>query len=306
MTNRISGTAETRAVAHDVGPADAGTVRFGRLVAMWGSCTDRGKLRPVNEDAVLQQPGLWAVADGMGGHAAGDVASALAVSTLAELSGELPLAAEAVVAAIQRANARIRAGAHERGAAAMGTTIVGAALVDDGAGPAVLVFNVGDSRCYELAGQLVQLTTDHSVVQELVDQGLLRPEDARLHPDRNIVTRALGVEDTVQADILVTVPEGRRRLLLCSDGVSNELDHAAIHHCLATVDDPQHAATALVELVLQGSARDNATALVLDLQWDAPGDPMPERDPEVTGPRPNRVASGAASQPELIAEVPRD
>lgn len=228
-----------------------------------GWATSPGHRRDLNEDALLTGPHWFAVADGMGGHRAGDVASTIAVDVLT--GHAVPVATtEAVRRAVRDANATVRTAATGP-RAGMGTTVVGVAPLDSGA---VAVFHVGDSRCYRLHdGALTLVTSDHTHVQELVTDGLLDVGDAASHPLRNVVTRAIGVDPEVSVDVVVLDPPVGR-LLLCSDGLSGELPPRRIGRVLAGIRDPHAAAHRLVELVLEGPARDNVSAIVLDL--DAP------------------------------------
>jgi protein phosphatase len=225
-----------------------------------GWATSSGHRRRLNEDAVLTGPHWYAVADGMGGHRAGDVASTIAVDVLAGHAAPVT-----TVAAVQRAIADANRTVHAAATgprAGMGTTVVGVAPLDDGR---LVVFHVGDSRCYRLrGGELTLVTSDHTHVQELVDHGWLGEGDAAAHPLRNVVTRAVGIEPEVTADVTVLEPPFGR-LLLCSDGLSGELTPTRIGRVLAGLDDPGAAAHRLVELVLAGPARDNVSAIVLDV-----------------------------------------
>jgi serine/threonine protein phosphatase PrpC len=209
------------------------------------------------------------VADGMGGHAAGEVAAAIAAATVVhQLSAAVPPGADAVAlihAAITSANRAIRAEARRAGTDGMGATLVAAVVVE---GPqhdeVVAVLHVGDSRCYRLRDGVLDLVTrDHSLVQQLVDAGRIDAAAAAAHPMANVVTRALGPDPDVQADVALLGP-APGRLLLCSDGLSDQLPAHTIGRVLAGVADPQAAAERLVELVLAGPARDNVTALVID------------------------------------------
>ncbi|MFP5487052.1 MAG: PP2C family protein-serine/threonine phosphatase [Acidimicrobiia bacterium] len=217
----------------------------------------------MNEDAMLTGPHWWAVADGMGGHRAGDVASTITVDVLAGHATPTTTV-EGVRRAVRDASVTVhRAATGPR--AGMGTTVVGAAPLADGA---VAVFHVGDSRCYRLHdGTLTLLTSDHTHVQELVDGGILHPSAATDHPLRNVVTRAVGLEPSVDADVVVVRPPVGR-LLLCSDGLSGELTSRQIGRVLAGVGDPERAAHRLVQLVLDGAARDNVSAIVVDVDDD--------------------------------------
>lgn len=239
-------------------PTDRPNIRF-------GVATATGHRRPLNEDDVLAGPDWYVVADGMGGHLAGEVASTLAVETF----GGAPRAAsiDDVHRVVAGANAAVLGRADHDGAPGMGTTVVGATVLAEPAGR-VAVFHVGDSRCYRLLdGVLDLVTTDHSYVQELVDAGVLDPAHVRTHPMRNVVTRALGLERDTRADIVALESGGR--LLLCSDGLSGELDARSIGRVLAGFGDPQEAADRLVELALAGAARDNVTAVVVDVTTPA-------------------------------------
>jgi protein phosphatase len=225
-----------------------------------GWATSPGHRRELNEDAMLTGPHWFAVADGMGGHRAGDVASTIAVDVLAGHATPAT-SLDAIRRAVRDASATVHtAAAGPR--AGMGTTLVGVAPLTHGA---VAVFHVGDSRCYRLHdGTLTLVTSDHTHVQELVDGGLLDPADTATHPLRNIVTRAIGVDPDTTPDVVVIEPPVGR-LLLCSDGLSGELAPRRIGRVLAGIHDPADAAQRLIELVLDGPARDNVSAIVLDL-----------------------------------------
>jgi protein phosphatase len=229
-----------------------------------------GNRRHLNEDSYLAGPTFHVVADGMGGHRAGDVASALAVGVFRQATWPLRPSVVDIERLLMHVNVSISVRAEADRTFGMGTTIVGAVhVVAEHGGCAIAVFHVGDSRCYRLhAGVLTLLTRDHSHVQDLVDAGRIEPSAVALHPMRNVITRALGSDDG-EADI--TVIEGCvGRLLLCSDGLTAEVDAATIGRVLAGVDDPQAAADRLVELALAGTADDNVTALVVD--FDDPRD----------------------------------
>ena len=160
----------------------------------WGSATDVGRLRESNEDSLFCSDQLFAVADGMGGHAAGELASRLAVQAMADLSQRGPLDVDEVARAVQAANdAILRTGAEHPDQAGLGTTLAGVAVVNLSGADHWAVFNIGDSRVYRFSdGRLTQLSADHSAVQELMDAGLLDEAGARNHPQRNVVTRSLG------------------------------------------------------------------------------------------------------------------
>ncbi|UQX86640.1 protein phosphatase 2C domain-containing protein [Jatrophihabitans telluris] len=233
----------------------------------WGSATDVGRVRELNEDSVWAGPTLFVVADGMGGHAAGEVASDIAVSEFRRLSEQRPLSAEDIVAALRQANDRIlEAGRQRRERSGLGTTVTGLGLVAAGGSTQWAVFNVGDSRVYRFADNLLsQLTVDHSAVQELVTAGELRREEARFHPRRNVVTRSLGSQPAPAADVWLFPPSPGERFLICSDGLTGELDDAEIARVLFDEPDPQRAAVALVEQANNAGGHDNTTVVVVDV-----------------------------------------
>lgn len=239
----------------------------GSLVVRGGAATHRGNVRTLNEDAFLLGRSVYAVADGMGGHQAGEVASAITIETCAAMDATDALPITSVAEMVERANASVRRHAVEHRTEGMGCTLVGVALVDNAGVEAVLAFNVGDSRAYLLAGgePLTQLTVDHSLVQEMVDRGEIAADAARTHAQRNVVTRAIGIEEQVAADYFVVPTVRELRLLLCSDGVSTELADGRLAELLDACGDPADAAQAIVDAVLQGRAADNATAVVIDV-----------------------------------------
>lgn len=223
--------------------------------------THIGLVRKLNEDAWLARPdlGLWAVADGMGGHAAGDVASRMIVSALdsiGQAGGAADLIAD-VKAKLQDAHDRLRA--QTSGNRVMGSTVVALIIADD----RFACLWAGDSRLYLLrGGTLTQVTHDHSHVQDLVDAGLLRPEDADHHPQANVITRAVGAADTLDLDERSNRLEPGDVLLLCSDGLSRTVPEEVIRAALA--NGPADAtAPALIDLALQHGTRDNVSAVVV-------------------------------------------
>lgn len=227
-----------------------------------GLATSIGHRRTRNEDAALPGPDWFVVADGMGGHDDGDVASQLLVDAFVATPLDLDDVPRSIDAATHAANRSILRAAADRGSPGMGTTLVGLAL-DRRA--AAVVFHVGDSRCYRFVdGELRLLTRDHSHVQELIDANQLTSDQAAHHPLRNVVTRSVGTDPTIVAD--TTRLDARpSRYLLCTDGLTTELGPRVIGRVLAGIDDAQHAADRLVELALDGPATDNITALVVDI-----------------------------------------
>ncbi|MCW4457527.1 PP2C family serine/threonine-protein phosphatase [Microbacterium sp. MPKO10] len=226
--------------------------------------TDVGRRRRVNEDSIIMASPIFAVADGMGGHQRGDEASRVVVEQL-QLSvrpGE-PSSPEVVFTGITAANARILSWADEGGVA--GSTVAGVALVSlsPQADSHWMVFNIGDSRVYILNGShLRQITVDHSAVQELIDDGSITPEAAATHPQRNVVTRAVGVETDADPDVWLLPAEGHQTFIVCSDGLSREVTDDEIRSIL--LEGPADPAQALVDRALASGARDNVSALVVD------------------------------------------
>lgn len=260
----------------------SGTHTDRHLTLEWAASTDVGKRRQVNEDSSGVFPGLYVIADGMGGHLAGDTASRLAIEVVERYASQVPLSLDQVASLVADANEAVHHHATTVGPEGMGTTLVGVALIDNGADPGLVVFNVGDSRCYQLRnGYLRLVTADHSLVQELVDAGKITPDEADHHPERNVVTRAIGIEDQVAADFIVLGDDAASRLVLCSDGVSGELDRSELTEAVVN-GGPGEAAQGLIDAVLTHPARDNATAVVIDVTWE---NVREIGDLDITGPR---------------------
>jgi serine/threonine protein phosphatase PrpC len=238
------------------------------IAVSWGSATERGPRRN-NQDALLAEPPVFVVADGMGGHAGGELASGIVVETFRRLVGHGAVPPAAVSDLIGEANeAILRHADDDPGLRGMGTTMVGLVMVNDGQDDYWLVANVGDSRLYRFAhGELRQLTVDHSFVQELVDAGRIRADEARVHPQRNIVTRVLGTLQPPEAEYWLFAPEVGERYLLCSDGICGELDEEDMARLMGGIEDPGQAASSLVRHALAAGGTDNATAIVIDV-WD--------------------------------------
>ncbi|RYV52622.1 PP2C family protein-serine/threonine phosphatase [Pengzhenrongella frigida] len=237
----------------------------------WGSATDRGTVRTLNEDALLAYPPVFLVADGMGGHAAGDVASRLAVEEFSHLAGRSAASPDEVHACFRRTATRLREAVGADRTA--GTTVAGVAIAAHDGGSYWLVFNIGDSRIYRLAGgELEQISVDHSVVQDLMDRGEIDAEQALRHPERHVITRAVGTGAEPEPDYWLIPAEIADRVLICSDGLTGELDDDALRALLTNVADPQDAAQALVDAALAAGCRDNVSAVVVDVA-SAPGGP---------------------------------
>jgi serine/threonine protein phosphatase PrpC len=236
------------------------TVNFRVSVA-----SDRGLVRQINEDSFVAAPPIFLVADGMGGHAFGDRASQTTARVLQnELSTELPLRPAAVLSAIHEANIRVQQIGDEEFA---GTTLAGVALVrdSDGARPHWMAFNIGDSRVYLWNdGVLAQLSVDHSAVQELLDEGSITASEAAIHPDRNIVTRAIGIADEGDPDVWFLPAGGLQSFMICSDGLTKELDDDAIQAVLESADETNSPADRLVAAALAAGGADNVTVVVVE------------------------------------------
>lgn len=234
-----------------------------------GAVSDTGKLRNANEDSFLVGDHLLAVADGMGGHNAGEVASAMAVQLLHNATNQPIESPESFIELISTINDAIFAAAtgttEQRG---MGTTLTAIAFAGStSTDEHVVVINVGDSRTYILRqGELRQVTIDHSYVQELVSEGVISADDARTHPRRNIVTRALGIDSRVIADSWTLPIVDRDRYMLCSDGLVDEISNEEILAILMQNADPQRAAECLLAAANDRGGRDNVTVIVVDVR----------------------------------------
>jgi PPM family protein phosphatase len=226
----------------------------------WGAATATGQ-REDNQDRYLAEPPVFAVADGMGGHAGGAAAAEAVVGALRALTGSETTTVEKIRLALQRADGEIRAFRGQATAGA-GTTVAGVALVDEGDGPQWAVFHVGDSRVYRWHdGQLELLTSDHSVVQELIDAGYISDESAGTHPQRHIITRALGVGGRSEPDFAVRPIAPGELFVACSDGLTGELDDDRVAEVVSGGGSPQAIADALTVEAERLAARDNVTVV---------------------------------------------
>jgi serine/threonine protein phosphatase PrpC len=236
-----------------------------------GAATDVGLVRSNNQDRLLVASSLFAVADGMGGHAAGEVASQVAVEALERAFEALEVpTSEGLGQAARQANRMVWERAQTDPALrGMGTTLVALALVRSSGPEEIAIVNVGDSRAYRLRGtSLQQLTVDHSLVQELVDEGQLQEEEMAFHPQRHVLTRALGVDPDVAVDVIGVAPEPGDRFLLCSDGLIREVGDEMVASVLRRLDDPDDAARELVEVAKEHGGADNITVVVVDVTSD--------------------------------------
>jgi serine/threonine protein phosphatase PrpC len=241
----------------------------------YAASTVAGAVRELNEDAVLADTPLFVVADGMGGHAAGEVASALALQQLAALRGQVDVRPEGILTAIEAANQSILDWSAARPETlGMGTTLSGVCLGEVGGSPHWFVFNVGDSRVYRYAaGSFAQVTTDHSEVEELVLAGRISAEEARGHPRRNVVTRSLGTDPAPTPDIWVLPAGAGETFLICSDGLPLEVEDSDIAAVLARELPPQEAVNMLVDMALAAGGRDNVSVVVVSVP--ASSEPQP-------------------------------
>ncbi len=264
-----------------------------------GSATDVGLVRASNQDQALVASPLFAVADGMGGHAAGEVASEVACQTLAAaFSAAQPPTSEGLVEAAQEANRavfdRAQANPEMHG---MGTTLVAVALIGDDGHDALAVAHVGDSRVYLVReGQMSQVTSDHSLVAELVAEGQIAAEDAERHPQRHVLSRALGVYPDVDVDLTVVEPCDGDRFLLCSDGLSREVTDDRIASVLRRLADPGEAAQELVDEAKAKGGADNITVVIVDV---INGRAAEEKPPGAAG----AGAGGAIAQVAPLSDV---
>ena len=258
-----------------------------------GSATDTGLVRSVNQDLAVETSNLFAVADGMGGHAGGEVASRLAVDALGAAFGRKPTGF-GLSEAVTEANAVVWSHSQDnpdlRG---MGTTLTAVALVNEDGRDVLALVNVGDSRSYRFHdGEISQITTDHSLAEEMVRTGELTEAEAAVHPHRHILTRALGVAADVAVDLWRIQPVRGDRYLLCSDGLTNELSVDQIAEVLSSVSEPQRAADLLVHAARTHGGSDNITVVVVDVV-------VGEEDEDQSGPTVTAVSSDFAKPPPL-------
>ena len=236
-----------------------------RISLSWAALSDTGYRRSVNEDSLLARSPIFAVADGMGGHTAGDFASTAVVTRLAEKVRVDFVTETSLTEALRDAVDDMGRGVGQTDLGT-GTTVTGIALTLSDGSPYWLVFNIGDSRVYSFRdGTLEQLTVDHSIVQELLDAGAITPAEAEVHPHSNVITRAVGFnEDPVPDYFLFPIVAGSR-LLVCSDGLTKELTEHGIRYYLGEGSSPLDAAQQLMDAALGNGGRDNVTVVVVDV-----------------------------------------
>ncbi len=236
------------------------------ITTSYGSRTDVGLVRDHNEDSLAVCPPLYAVADGMGGHAAGEVASEIAIQTLVANAPEQIDGDDLARAVVAANHAVIRAAVEGIGRKGMGTTMTAAMLQ----GRRLVVAQVGDSRAYLLhEGVLQRITRDHSLMADLIESGQITVEEARVHPQRSVITRALGSDPSTLPDIYEMNVSPGDRLLLCSDGLSGMLDDSSLESVLTRTKDPQRCAASLVNEAITAGGYDNVTAIVVDVPSNA-------------------------------------
>ena len=253
-----------------------------------GSASDAGSVRPSNEDSVFAGSRVFVVADGMGGHAAGEVASRLTVDRMAGLDGREDLKPEDVRSQLYLSNQDIldsvRLNPEQAG---MGATVAGLALTWFAGSRHWVVFNAGDCRVYRFAqGALVQLTVDHTEAGELVAAGILDVADLATHPSRHVVTRALGSDPAPEPDVWMLPPAAGETFLLCSDGLCAELADADIVEVMRGESVPYRAAEALVGQAVKRGGRDNVSVIIVMHMDEAAALADADDDDERTMPRP--------------------
>jgi protein phosphatase len=271
----VNDAEEHEAPAHDE-PVGIALVRVGvdQVELHYGAATDVGLVREVNEDSHLAEPPVFVVADGMGGHDGGDIASRIVAeefARLAEAGYDAHRGRDVVDSTLLRCQRRLQQyGDTHRGSDGGrwhgGTTAVVALLVQEDGEPRWLLANLGDSRIYRFShGELVRVSVDHSVVQELVDAGEITEEEAGVHPERHIVTRGLGGPDRPEPDYFVVPLPEAERILLCSDGVTGMVPDAELAGLVGGFAEPRDAAEGIVAAALAAGGIDNATAVVVDV-----------------------------------------
>lgn len=231
----------------------------------WAAGTHTGYRRAANEDSYVARSPMFAVADGMGGHSAGDLASAAVVERLDDaITGDF-LPARAVERALERATDYIGLIAQDS-ELGVGTTVTGAVITEHHDSASFAVFNVGDSRVYAFENDtLTQITRDHSVVQDMVDAGLISRDEADDHPDANIITRAIGFNAVPSPDFWMLPIVVGQRLLICSDGLTREVPEAELSRQLSERRDPVDTISTLIDFALDSGGRDNITAIIVDV-----------------------------------------
>ena len=252
---------ETTTHSHSVAVADDDEISL-----TWAGATDTGRRRDNNQDAFIAEFPLVVVADGMGGHAGGEIASQSTITRLKDVVDSGGVTTDAIEAALEHAVEDIAAHP-ETTDEGTGTTLTGIFFdITDGE-PRWVSLNIGDSRVYLMRDQrLVQVTTDHSVVQELISSGRLSPEEAESHPYSNVITRAVGASELTPPDYLGIEALDGDRFVICSDGLTKELTDYGIQHFLRENADPAAAVDAMLAAALENGGRDNVTLIVVKIE----------------------------------------
>ena len=252
---------ETPQFSHEV------TLTGGRAMTVtWAGATDQGRKRENNQDAFFAEFPLFVVADGMGGHAGGEIASNAAVSELAAVVAAGSVTPGTIEAALARATEQItnHPEATDEGT---GTTLTGIFLTEAQEESLWMSLNIGDSRVYLVRDDgIVQVTTDHSVVQELIASGRLSPEEAEAHPYSNVITRAVGVSEHGVPDYVAVAPEDGDVFIICSDGLTKELTDYGLLHFVREMTGPAGAVDAMMTAALENGGRDNVTLIVVQVR----------------------------------------
>lgn len=244
--------------------------------------THPGARRSTNEDSICVAAPVFVVADGVGGSSRGELASAMVTDAFSALTGNDELTSDDVAATLERAHAEVLE-VQRRGGFDCASTASGIVGIAAGDSAYWVVFNVGDSRVYRMTGQrrvLQQLSVDHSHVQEMVDAGVIDAAQAVNHPDRNVVTRAVGSPDPFRPDYWLIPMVAGDRLMVCSDGLLTDSPYQQVEEILHRADSPTRAVEDLTELALRSRARDNVSVIVVDVirplvdgspSWGQPG-----------------------------------
>ena len=244
----------------------------------WAGVTDQGRRRDSNQDAYLAEFPLFIVADGMGGHAGGEIASRSAIGRLQTVVSDGPVSRAAIERALELAVGDI-ADHPETTDEGTGTTLTGVFLDLDAELPHWVSLNIGDSRVYLMRDdRLIQITTDHSVVQELIAAGKISPEEAEGHPYSNVITRAVGASELTAPDYITIDVRAGDRFVICSDGLTKELTDYGIQHFLRENADPGAAVDAMLVAALENGGRDNVTVIVVQTSDDAADSPSTDTE----------------------------
>ncbi|MFB4348372.1 PP2C family protein-serine/threonine phosphatase [Microbacterium sp. CR_7] len=255
--------AETTTKTHSV------TVSRHPFVVSWAGVTDVGRRRETNQDAFFAEYPLFIVADGMGGHAGGEIASQSTIKRLEAMVTAGPVQRDEIERALELAVGDI-ADHPEATDEGTGTTLTGVFLELDDEQPRWVALNIGDSRVYLLRDdRLIQVTTDHSVVQELIAAGKISPEEAEGHPYSNVITRAVGASELTPPDYVTVDVRAGDRFVICSDGLTKELTDYGIQHFLRENADPAAAVGAMLDAALENGGRDNVTLVIVQVDDDS-------------------------------------